>query len=261
MADMEAILDEDRPQETPASIAELDPSDPALIVFTSGTTGEPRAALHTASYLPAQRGQAENWVGSNKKDLVWVTTATGLVEVGPERVRRALADGRRGAHLRRAVRPGGAPRALRAGRRDRPLSGADRVPDARGEGRASPDAGATASHLSGRAAGRGHARGLPRRLGTRGGRRLRPDRDGPRLRKPPRRRGEAGFDGPAAPRGRGPHRRRRASGPRRDVPHLLRGIPGRRGAPTWSTASGGRPETSSAKTKTGTSSTRAEPTT
>ena len=77
MAEMEAILDEDRPQEIPASIADLAPSDPALIVFTSGTTGEPRAALHTASYLPAQRGQAENWVGSNKDDLVWVTTAPG----------------------------------------------------------------------------------------------------------------------------------------------------------------------------------------
>jgi len=77
MADMEAVLDEDRPQEIPASIADLAPSDPALIVFTSGTTGEPRAALHTASYLPAQRGQAENWVGSNKDDLVWVTTAPG----------------------------------------------------------------------------------------------------------------------------------------------------------------------------------------
>jgi len=77
MADMEDVLDEDRPQEIPASIADLAPSDPALIVFTSGTTGEPRAALHTASYLPAQRGQAENWVGSNKDDLVWVTTAPG----------------------------------------------------------------------------------------------------------------------------------------------------------------------------------------
>ena len=77
MADIEAVLDEDRPQETPASIADLDPGDPALIVFTSGTTGEPRAALHSASYLPAQRGQAEQWVGSGKDDLVWVTTATG----------------------------------------------------------------------------------------------------------------------------------------------------------------------------------------
>jgi acyl-coenzyme A synthetase/AMP-(fatty) acid ligase len=77
MADMEAILDEDRPQETPASVADLAPNDPALIVFTSGTTGEPRAALHTASYLPAQRSQAEHWVASKKNDLVWVTTATG----------------------------------------------------------------------------------------------------------------------------------------------------------------------------------------
>ncbi len=77
MAEVDEVLDEDRPQETPASIADLDPGDPALIVFTSGTTGEPRAALHTASYLPAQRGQAENWVGSGKDDLVWVTTATG----------------------------------------------------------------------------------------------------------------------------------------------------------------------------------------
>jgi acyl-coenzyme A synthetase/AMP-(fatty) acid ligase len=77
MAEMAGVLDEDRAQETPASIADLHPTDPALIVFTSGTTGEPRAALHTASYLPAQRGQAEHWVGSNKEDLVWVTTATG----------------------------------------------------------------------------------------------------------------------------------------------------------------------------------------
>ena len=77
MAEMSKVLDEDRPQATPTSIAELNPTDPALIVFTSGTTGEPRAALHTASYLPAQRGQAENWVASGKNDLVWVTTATG----------------------------------------------------------------------------------------------------------------------------------------------------------------------------------------
>jgi acyl-coenzyme A synthetase/AMP-(fatty) acid ligase len=71
------ILDEDRPQETPSAIADLDPSDPALIVFTSGTTGEPRGALHTASYLTAQRTQAEHWLGARKGDLVWCTTATG----------------------------------------------------------------------------------------------------------------------------------------------------------------------------------------
>jgi acyl-coenzyme A synthetase/AMP-(fatty) acid ligase len=77
LADLAAALDEDEPQETPAAVADLDPGDPALIVFTSGTTGEPRAALHPASYLPGQRSQAEHWVGAREGDLVWVTTATG----------------------------------------------------------------------------------------------------------------------------------------------------------------------------------------
>jgi acyl-coenzyme A synthetase/AMP-(fatty) acid ligase len=71
------VLDEDRPQETPADIADLAPSDPVLIVFTSGTTGEPRGALHTASYLTGQRLQAERWLAARKGELVWCTTATG----------------------------------------------------------------------------------------------------------------------------------------------------------------------------------------
>jgi acetyl-CoA synthetase len=75
--DVATALDEDRPQETPAAIAELDPGDPALIVFTSGTTGEPRAALHSQRYLPGQRAQAERWLGARDGELVWCTTATG----------------------------------------------------------------------------------------------------------------------------------------------------------------------------------------
>jgi acyl-coenzyme A synthetase/AMP-(fatty) acid ligase len=77
MAEVAASLDEDRPQETPADIEDLDPGDGALIVFTSGTTGEPRGALHAQRYLPAQRTQAEHWLGAHRGDLVWVTTATG----------------------------------------------------------------------------------------------------------------------------------------------------------------------------------------
>jgi acyl-coenzyme A synthetase/AMP-(fatty) acid ligase len=70
-------LDEDRPQEIPAEIADLGPQDAALIVFTSGTTGAPRAALHAQRYLTGQRLQAEHWLGAQDGDLVWCTTATG----------------------------------------------------------------------------------------------------------------------------------------------------------------------------------------
>ena len=77
MDDVAAVLDEDRPQETPADVAGMDAEDPALIVFTSGTTGEARGAIHAYRYLAGQRAQAEHWLGVRRDDLVWCTTATG----------------------------------------------------------------------------------------------------------------------------------------------------------------------------------------
>jgi acyl-coenzyme A synthetase/AMP-(fatty) acid ligase len=77
MAEVAAVLDEDRPQETPAAIAQMGAEDPALIVFTSGTTGEPRGVVHAYRYLLGQRAQAEHWFGSRKGELAWCTTATG----------------------------------------------------------------------------------------------------------------------------------------------------------------------------------------
>ncbi len=77
LAEVAETLDEDRPQETPAAIEEMGPEDPALIVFTSGTTGEPRGVVHPYRYLTGQRAQAEHWLGSRPGELVWCTTAPG----------------------------------------------------------------------------------------------------------------------------------------------------------------------------------------
>jgi acyl-coenzyme A synthetase/AMP-(fatty) acid ligase len=77
MFDVAGVMDEERPQEPPVEPAELDLEDGALIVFTSGTTGEARGTLHAQRYLAAQRAQAELWLGAAEGELVWCTTASG----------------------------------------------------------------------------------------------------------------------------------------------------------------------------------------
>jgi acetyl-CoA synthetase len=77
MSDVADALDEDRPQETPAEMAVLGREDPAVIIFTSGTSGEPKGVLYPQRYLTGQRLQAEHWVGARKGELAWCTAAPG----------------------------------------------------------------------------------------------------------------------------------------------------------------------------------------
>jgi acyl-coenzyme A synthetase/AMP-(fatty) acid ligase len=61
----------------PAPAVELDPEAPALIVFTSGTTGRPKAAVHPQRYLAGQELMARAWLGAEAGDVVWCTASSG----------------------------------------------------------------------------------------------------------------------------------------------------------------------------------------
>jgi hypothetical protein len=65
-----------RSREAPPA-PELEPDDPCLITFTSGTTGAPAPILHGQRYLSGQGLQAERWLDARTGDLVWCTAASG----------------------------------------------------------------------------------------------------------------------------------------------------------------------------------------
>jgi acyl-coenzyme A synthetase/AMP-(fatty) acid ligase len=77
LAELVDVLDEDLPQATPVEPVDLAPDDPAVVIFTSGTTGKPRGVLYPQRYLTGQRLQAEHWFGARDGDLAWCTASTG----------------------------------------------------------------------------------------------------------------------------------------------------------------------------------------
>ena len=72
-------LDEARLEDEPdrAEAADTAAGDSAFILYTSGTTKDPKGVTHTHGYTWAKRWQAESWLASRPGDLVWCTAGTG----------------------------------------------------------------------------------------------------------------------------------------------------------------------------------------
>lgn len=73
------VLAEDR---GPAEAAAMAIDDPAILYYTSGSTGEPKGVLHAARGLFTWRASAWYWLDLKPDDVMWCTADTGWSKAG-----------------------------------------------------------------------------------------------------------------------------------------------------------------------------------
>lgn len=67
--------------EAPASVA-VAAEDPAIMYYTSGSTGYPKAVVHAARAVYAWRSSALYWLDLTENDRIWCTADTGWSKAG-----------------------------------------------------------------------------------------------------------------------------------------------------------------------------------
>ena len=74
---LDEALDELRRYMPVAPTEDTTAGETAFILYTSGTTMDPKGVVHTHAYTWAQRAQATHWLDAHEGDVVWCTAGTG----------------------------------------------------------------------------------------------------------------------------------------------------------------------------------------